>query len=61
MFLLTPRTEAISLARGKALAGFGFPLGDRPPDLGRHLVVERRALGSVDIDGEHGASNSSSI
>ena len=50
------------IARGwEALAGLCFAVGDRAPDFGRDLLVEFGRLVAVDLDTDHGASNSSPI
>jgi hypothetical protein len=45
--------------RRQPLARLRLPLGDRPADLSRHLLVQVGRLGAVDLDTEHGASNTS--
>jgi hypothetical protein len=45
--------------RRQPLAGAGLSLGDRAPDLGCNLLMEIDRLLAVDLDLEHGASNSS--
>lgn len=43
------------------LTGLRFAVGDRTPDLGGNLLVQLGRLVAVDLDTDHGASNSSSI
>jgi hypothetical protein len=47
--------------RGQAISGAGFPVGDRATDLCGDLFMEVDGLGTVDLDFQHGASNTSSI
>jgi hypothetical protein len=45
--------------RRQPLTRLRLPLGDRPADLARHLFVEVGGLLAIDLDTEHGASNTS--
>ena len=45
----------------KALSGSSFSLGDGPADFGRHLIMKRRRLCSVDLDIKHGTRHSRSM
>jgi hypothetical protein len=49
------------LGRREALSAMRLPCGDGTPDLGRHLIVQGHALGAVDLDRQHDASNSSTM
>ena len=49
------------LGQGKALSGSSFSLGDGPADFGRHLIMKRRCLCSVDLDIKHGTRHSRSM
>ena len=45
--------------RRQALAGADFPVGYRPTDFGRHLLVQKRPIGRVYVDTIHNANNTS--
>lgn len=46
--------------RWQLLAGERFAVCNRAADVAGHLVVEERRVGPVNLDGDHGASDSSS-
>ena len=45
--------------RRQPLAGLRLPFGDRPPDLSCHLLMQFGRFGAIDLDTEHGASDTS--
>jgi hypothetical protein len=46
---------------GESLTRMGFSLGNRPPDLGRDLVMQGNRLSPIHLDSYHGDSDSSTI
>jgi hypothetical protein len=49
------------LGERKSLARTGFTLGNSSSNLSRHLVVQSEVLAAVNLDIEHGTSNSRSM
>jgi hypothetical protein len=59
--LVDPENRRHIPGQWQALSRTSLAIGDGPANLSRHLIMERRCLGAVDLDIKHGTSHSRSM